>query len=69
MIISEKNAMEFNKLLKVDGEKITERYIVIHMEGKHEFFDQSLNEVIFRGTKKEMEIFIQGFICGRITQG
>ena len=68
-VISEKNSMELGKLLKVDGERITERYALIYMQGKHEFFDTSLNEVIFRGTKKEMEVFIQGFICGRTTQG
>ena len=59
-VISEKNSMELGKLLKVDGERITRRYTLIYMQGKHEFFDTSLNEVIFRGTKKEMEVFIQG---------
>jgi hypothetical protein len=67
--IQEKNSMKLNKLLKIAGESITERYIVIYMEGKHEFFDRSFNEVVFRGTKRELEIFIQGFICGRTTQG
>jgi hypothetical protein len=70
MVTAEKNSMELNKLLRSgDGTNLTERYIIIYMERKHEFFDQSLNEVIFRGTKREMEIFINGFICGRTTQG
>lgn len=68
-VIAEKNSMELQKMLKIDGEKITNRYTVIYMEGKHELYDNSLNEVVFRGTKKEMEIFIKGFICGRTTQG
>lgn len=69
MIQAEKNSMQLNNLLKIGGERITERYICIFMEGKHEFYDNSLNEVVFRGSKKEMEIFIEGFMCGRTTQG
>lgn len=68
-VIAEKNAIELGKMLKVDGEYITKRYCTLFTNGKHEFFDVSLNEVVFAGTKKEMECFIQGFICGRITQG
>jgi hypothetical protein len=68
-VIAEKSAIELQKMFKVNGEKITARYTVIYMEGKHELYDSSLNEVVFRGNKKEMEIFIQGFICGRTTLG
>lgn len=68
-VIAEKNAMKLTEMLKVDGEYITKRYCILFTNGKHEFFDTSLDEVVFAGTKKEMESFIQGFICGRTTQG
>ena len=54
--------------------EITSRYMVVHyFKGKYDFVDMSYlpieAEVVFRGTKKEMEIFLKGFFCGRTTHG
>lgn len=69
MLKTDKTSMELQRMFKVDGENLTDRYQVIYYKGNYEIFDTSLNEVVFAGKSYEVKSFIVGFVVGRTTIG